>query len=229
MWDTKSPLGRQLRSGGRELTVVGVVATGRPDGPNQPVKAELFFPLEQFPARSVSVVIDPRHDVAAAVAAMRTALAGVDPDVALSGVVTMAEQAGETVALPRLYALLVGIFAAAAVGLAILGVYGVMAYAVAQRQREISVRLALGAAPGTIRRLVLGRGVRLAALGLGLGLAGAALTGRLLRALLFGVSAVDPGTFAGVAALLAVMALAACLLPARRAMRVDPLVAIREE
>jgi predicted permease len=229
MWGGGSPLGRQIRSGGQELTVVGVVATGKPDGPNQPVKAELFFPLEQFPARGVSVLIDPRRDVASAVAAMRTALAEVDPDVALTGVVTMAEQAGETVALPRLYALLVGIFAAAAVGLAILGVYGVMAYAVAQRQREIGVRLALGAAPGTIRRLVLRRGARLAALGLGLGLAGAVFTGRLMRALLFGVSAIDPGTFAGVAALLAVMALAACLLPARRAMRVDPLVAIREE
>ena len=157
------------------------------------------------------------------------ALAAVDPDVALTGAVTMAEQAGQTVALPRLYALLVGIFAAAAVGLAVLGVYGVMAYAVAQRQREIGVRLALGAAPGAIRQLVLARGARLAALGLGIGLAGAIFTGRLLRTLLFGVSALDPGTFVAVAALLGTMALAACLLPARRAMRIDPLVSIRDE
>ena len=229
MWKGKSPIGRQLRGDGQELTIVGVVATGKPDGPNQPVKAELFFPLDQFPDRAVSVMIEPRRDVASAVAAMRAALAAVDPDVALTGAVTMAEQAGQTVALPRLYALLVGIFAAAAVGLAVLGVYGVMAYAVAQRQREIGVRLALGAAPGAIRRLVLARGARLAALGLGIGLAGAIFTGRLLRTLLFGVSALDPGTFAAVAALLGTMALAACLLPARRAMRVDPLVAIREE
>jgi predicted permease len=229
MWPGKSPIGRQVRSGGQELTIVGVVATAKPDGPNQPVKAEIFFPVEQFQSRAVTFVVVPRHDVAGAVAALRASLAAVDPAVALSGVVTMAEQAGETVALPRLYALLVGIFAAAAVGLAMLGVYGVMAYAVAQRQREIGVRLALGAAPGAIRRLVLGRGARLAALGLGIGLAGAILAGRLLRTLLFGISALDPGTFAAVAALLGMMALAACLLPARRAMRVDPLVAIRED
>jgi putative ABC transport system permease protein len=229
MWGGKSPLGRELTTGSQRLTVVGLVATARPDGPSQPVKMELFFPVGQTPTRAVTFVIDPRRDVHGAVEALRTALKAVDPDVAISGVVTMEQQAGEAVALPRLYALLVGIFATAAVGLAVLGVYGVMAYAVVQRQREIGVRLALGAAPGAIRRLVLGQGSRLAAIGLGLGLLGASLIGSVLKALLFGVHALDLPTFLGVALLLAVMSLLACVLPARRAMRVDPLVAIREE
>ncbi|NOT06927.1 MAG: FtsX-like permease family protein, partial [Gemmatimonadales bacterium] len=225
----KDPIGRQLKNQDQQLTVVGVVANGKPDGPDQPVKLELFFPLEQFATRAVTLVVDPRRDVAAAVQALRTALAAVDPNVSLSGIRTMREQAGAAVALPRLYALLVGIFAAVALGLAILGVYGVMAYAVAQRRREIGVRLALGAAPGAIQRLVLGQGTRLAAIGLGLGLLGATAIGGILKALLFGVTPLDLPTFLGVAALLAAMSLLASLLPARRAMRVSPLEAIRQE
>lgn len=229
MFPGKSAIGRQVQSSGQQLTVVGVVVTGRPDGPNTPVKMEIFLPLEQFPTQAVTFMLDPRRDVAAAAAALKTALAAVDPDVALSPPPTMAEQAGEAVALPRLYALLVGIFASAALALAVLGVYGVMAHAVAQRQREIGVRLALGAAPGTIRGLILGRGTRLTLVGLALGLVGAAAAGRLIGGLLFGVAALDVVTFSGVVAVLAVMSLLACLLPAQRAMRVDPLVAIREE
>lgn len=229
MWPGKSPLGRELKGGGQQLTVVGVVATARPDGPNHPVKAELFFPYAQFATRGAFLVVEPKRDAASALAAVRLALRDVDPQVPLALVATMEERIGEVVALPRLYALLVGIFGAAAVALAILGVYGVMAYAVAQRQREIGVRLALGAAPAKIRRLVLVQGARLAALGVGLGLLGAIGIGRLLRTLLFQVGPVDPITYGSVALLLAGMSLIACWLPARRAMRVDPLVAIREE
>ncbi|HEV8358558.1 MAG TPA: ABC transporter permease [Gemmatimonadales bacterium] len=229
MWPGKSPLGRELTSGGKSLTVVGMVGTARPDGPNQPVKAELFFPYAQLATRGAFLVVEPRHDLAAALGAVRAAVREVDPQVPLAAVATMEERIGEVVALPRLYALLVGIFGVAAVALAILGVYGVMAYAVALRHREIGVRLALGAAPGAIRRLVLGQGSRLAVFGLGLGLIGAAAVGRLLRTLLFGVGPLDAFTFGGVAILLGAMFLLACWLPARRAMRVDPLVAIRDE
>ena len=229
MWPGKSPLDRELKRGGQQLTVVGVVATARPDGPNQPVKAELFFPYAQFATRGAFLVVEPKHDLAAALAAVRGALKEVDPEVPLAATATMDERIGEVVALPRLYALLVAIFGMAALGLAILGVYGVMGYAVAQRQREIGVRLALGAAPTAIRRLVLGQGGRLALIGLGIGLPAAALVSMLLRSLLFEIGALDAPTFVGVAVLLAAMALLACWLPARRAMRVDPLVAIREE
>src|SRR5262249_58443027 len=142
---------------------------------------------------------------------------------------TIEERLGDTVALPRLYALLVASFGVAALGLAVLGVYGVMGYAVAQRQREIGVRLALGAGPATIRKLVLGQGSRLALLGLGIGLPVAAGVALLLRTLLFQIPALDLPTFLGGGILLGAMALLACWLPARRAMRVDPLAAIREE
>jgi putative ABC transport system permease protein len=229
MWPGKSALGRQIASGGKQVTVIGVLADVLHDGPNQPVKAELFVPLLQFPARGVTVMFDPRSDVASAVAAVRESLRAVDPAIPLGTVHTMAELAGTSVALPRLYALLVGVFAAAALALAVLGVYGVMAYVVAQRQREIGVRLALGAEPGRIQRLILGEGIRLAAMGVGFGIAGSALLGRALSKLLFQVGTLDAATYAVVASVLAAMSLLACWLPARRARAVDPLVAMREE
>jgi ABC-type antimicrobial peptide transport system permease subunit len=136
---------------------------------------------------------------------------------------------GAALSLPRLYALLIGIFAGAALLLAVLGVYGVMAYTVAQRQREIGVRLALGAAPSAIRGLVLGQGGRLALIGTGLGLVAALGAGRLLGTLLFGVKPFDVPTFVAVPLVLGGMTVLASWVPARRAMRVDPLLAIREE
>jgi predicted permease len=229
MWPGKSPVGRQLTSGGKEATVVGVVATALHDGPNQPVKAELFLLLPQFPTRGVTVMLDPAGDVASAVTALRETLRLVDPAVPLGAVQTMAGRAGAAVESPRFYAMLVGVFATAALVLAVLGVYGVMAYSVAQRQREIGVRLALGAAPGAIRRLVLGEGGRLTAMGVGIGILGAALMSSVLSKLLFQVGTLDAATYAAVTVVLAAMSLAACWMPARRAMAVDPLVAIREE
>jgi putative ABC transport system permease protein len=136
---------------------------------------------------------------------------------------------GGTLELPRLYALMVGVFATAAVLLAALGVYGVMAYSVAQRRREIGVRLALDATPSGVARMILGDGSRLAAIGLGVGLACALLVGQVIGKLLFGVSPYDAPTFVAVPLVLGAATLVASWLPARRAMRVDPLVAIREE
>ncbi len=131
--------------------------------------------------------------------------------------------------MPRLYALLIAVFAAAALALAVIGVYGVMAYLVAQRQREIGVRLALGASPSSIRGLILWRGVQLAAAGTVAGLIGAAALGRLLGSLLFGVSATDLTTYLVVPLVLGATAFVACWIPARRAMRIDPILAIRQE
>jgi putative ABC transport system permease protein len=229
MWPGANPVGREIMSGGQRATVVGVLATTKPDGPNQPAKLEMFMPIDQFPTRGVTVLIESKAGAPAGLSALRDALHLVDPAIPLSAVATMTERAGEVVALPRLYATLVGVFAAAALGLAILGVYGVMAYAVSQRQREIGLRMALGAGPGSIGGLVVGAGGRLTLIGIAIGLGGAALVTRFLRALLFEVGTLDATTFAGVAGLLTLMSLAACWLPARRAMRVDPLVAIREE
>jgi predicted permease len=229
MWPGKTAVGRQIMSGGKQVTVVGVLADVLHDGPNQPVKAELFVPLLQFPARGVTIVFDPKADVASAVTAVRESLRAVDPAIPLGTVQTMGELAGSAVALPKLYALLVGVFAAAALALAVLGVYGVMAYVVAQRQREIGVRLALGAEPRAIQRLILGEGVRLAATGVAFGVIGAAVMARALSKLLFQVGTLDVATYVAVAAVLATMSLLACWLPAWRARSVDPLVAMRAE
>lgn len=232
-WPGKDPIGRILAQGedstADRVTIVGVIASARHDGPNQPYKVELFTPFGQTPSRGPNFILEPARDSASAEAAFRQVLKEVDPLVPVAGFIPMERLVGSALALPRLYALLIGIFAGAALLLAVLGVYGVMAHAVAQRQREIGVRLALGASPSGIRRLVLGQGGRLALLGTGIGLIGAAGAGQLLGSLLFQVSAFDLPTFAAVPLVLGTMALLACWLPARRAMRVDPLVAIREE
>jgi len=233
LWGGKSPLGRTLSSGpdssAPHFTIVGVVATSLQDGPNQPPKAELFVPLGQLPSNGFSVVLEPSHGAAGAIAALRTAIHDVDPLLPFETPVAMEDLASDVVALPRLYATVIGVFAAAALALAVIGVYGVMAYAVAQRQREIGVRLALGASPANIGRLMLWRGAQLAAVGVGIGLLGAAALARLLGSLLFGVSSTDIETFVIVPLILGLTAFVACWVPARRAMRIDPIVAIRQE
>lgn len=232
-WPGKDPIGKILAqgedSGATRITIVGVVASARHDGPDQPYKPELFTAFEQFPSRAPAFILEPARDAPSAEAAFRQALQEVDPLVPVASTSRIEELVGSAVALPRLYAILIGVFAGTALLLAVLGVYGVMAHAVAQRQREIGVRLALGAAPSGIRRLVLVQGGRLALLGTGIGLVVAVGAGRFMNSLLFQVSPIDPTTFVAVPLILGGMAIVACWLPARRAMRVDPLIAIREE
>ena len=228
-----NPIGRILSTGTRadapQITIVGILASAHHDGANQPFKTELFLPFAQFPSRGVSLILQPSRDAAALAAAVRQTLHDVDPLVPVSALEPLTERAGSAVALPRLYAMLVGFFAAAALLLAALGVYGVMAYAVTQRQREIGVRLALGAEPAGIGRMVLGESGRLAVGGLALGLVGAVLAGQLLGKLLFGVSRYDAPTLITVPVVLGVVTIIASWLPARRAMHLDPVRAIREE
>ena len=232
-WPNQNPIGKMLATGrspsAPRLTVVGIVRSGHHDGPNQPYKTELFVPLAQFPSRGVSLVLEPARDVASMTTAVRQTLHEVDPLVAVGKFDELAELAGGTVELPKLYATLVTLFAAAALLLAALGVYGVMSYSVAQRQREIGVRLALGAEPSGIRAMVIGEGGRLAIIGLAVGLAGALIAGRLLAKLLFGVGQYDAPTLATVPVVLGIVTLIASWIPARRAMRLDPVRAIREE
>jgi putative ABC transport system permease protein len=232
-WPGKNPLGRVLATGespeAPKVTIVGVVASGRHDGANQPYKTELFLPLAQFPVRFMTLVIEPARDVPSVAGVYRQALREVDPLIPVSSLDPIEGLIGSTVELPRLYATLVALFAGAALLLAALGVYGVMAYAVSQRQREIGVRLALGAAPTGIRRMVLGHGGRLALLGLAIGLGAAVMLGELLAKLLFGVSRYDAPTFITVPLVLGAVTLVASWIPASRAMRMDPLTAIRED
>lgn len=232
-WPDENPIGRTLAIGtgpdADRLTIVGVIASARHDGPNQPHKAELFAPQAQFPTRVMTLVLEPSRGVPALAAAYRRALRDVDPLVPASTLEPLEQSVGDAVALPRLYATLVGIFAACALLLAAVGVYGVMAYTVAQRRREIGVRLALGADPAGIRRLVIGRGARLALIGLGGGLVAALALGRVIERLLFGVTSFDVPTLVAVPVVLGVVTLVASWVPARRAMRLDPVSAIREE
>jgi ABC-type antimicrobial peptide transport system permease subunit len=174
-------------------------------------------------------MLEPARDVASLTSALRQTVREIDPLIPVSSVDPIEGLVGDAVALPRLYSRLVTLFAGAALLLAALGVYGVMAYAVVQRQREIGVRLALGAEPARIGRMVLGEGGRLALIGLPIGLGGSALLGRLLGKLLFGVTPYDPLTLAVVPPVLAGIMILASWIPARRAMRMDPLVAIRDE
>ena len=232
-WPNQNPIGKVMAMGrasdAPRLTIVGVVRSGHHDGPNQPYKTELFVSLAQFPSRGVTLVLEPSRDVASMTAAVRQTLHDVDPLVAVGKFDELADLAGGTVELPKLYATLVSLFAAAALLLAALGVYGVMSYSVSQRQREICVRLALGAEPAGIRGMILGEGTRLAIIGLAIGLAGAVLAGQLLARLLFGVGRYDAPTLVTVPLVLGVVTLIASWIPARRAMRLDPVRAIREE
>jgi len=229
----KNALGRILKRGPAPnaplLTVVGIVANGRADGPNQPYKPEIFVPIPQRPARGVVVILEPSRDMPAATRAFGRALKEVDPLLPVSTPRMIEESIATAVALPRLYATLVAIFAAAALLLAALGVYGVMAYVVTQRQREIGVRMALGAEPSGIRRMILGQGGALAATGLLVGVGASMLMGQLLSKLLFGVTPFDAPTLIAVPAVLGMATIIASWLPARRAMRMDPVAVIRQD
>jgi predicted permease len=232
-WGSENPIGRTLSIGtgpnAQRLTIVGIVASARHDGPNQPYKAELFATQAQFPTRFMTLVMEPSRDIGSVASAYQQALREVDPLVPAATLEPIEGQVGDAVALPRLYAMLVGLFASAALLLAAIGVYGVMAYTVAQRRREIGVRLALGADPSGIRRLVLGRGVRLAVAGLAVGLVAALALGRVIESLLFGVTPFDVATLVAVPLVLGGVALIASWVPARRAMQLDPVRAMREE
>jgi putative ABC transport system permease protein len=212
--------------------VVGVVANLHFGKLNDEEVPEYYVPFEQSPASSCEVVVRAKgEDAAALVPSVRAALkeGGGAADVLIWETRTMDELVGRSVAPQRFNAALLGLFATLAVLLAAVGIYGVMSYAVTQRTHEIGIRMALGAQTRDVLRMVVGQGMLLAAVGLGLGLLGALALTRLMTSLLYGVSATDPTAFAVAAALLAAIALVACLVPARRATRVDPMVALRYE
>jgi putative ABC transport system permease protein len=160
---------------------------------------------------------------------VRRTIQAQDPAAVINLVTTMEESVAESIAGPRFYMLLIGAFAAVALMLAATGIYGVMAYSVAQRTHEMGLRFALGAARGDVLRMVMGQAARLAVAGIVIGLAGALMLTRWMSTLLFSVEPTDPATYAAVAAGLAAIALTASALPARRAMRIDPIVALRQD
>ena len=228
------PIGRTIRAGLDSLepmTIVGIVKDVRTRGPNRPVQAELFFPYEQHqgPATSLNLVIrtdalDPLGIGATAARQIR----GHYPEVPVRVETMQMTMAGAT-ATPRFRTVLLVVFAVVALLLAIAGVYGVMAYTVNQRVPEIGLRVALGASPGDVIGLVLREGAVLVVIGLAVGAALSYAGARFISGLLFGVSARDPMVFAAVSVLVALAALGACLVPGRRALRIDPLLALRAE
>ncbi len=210
--------------------VIGVISDVRQNAPGQPVLPEVYASFAQMPWFSHFLVIrartsDPRALVNEITQSVRT----VDPQYETPKPILVSEQLAADVAEPRLYSILLGLFAALALGLSALGIYGVMAYAVNQRQREFGIRLALGAQPRAVLRLVLAQGLRLIAVGVTMGVIAAFALTRVVRGLLFGIAATDALTFAAVTMLLAGLALLACWIPARRAMRVDPAITLRSE
>jgi len=199
-------------------------------GLNHPGDAAYYEPLAQNGGQKQFLVVRSTAATAAGLAPLlRREVQAFDQDVVVSSVVTMDQALSESVAQPRFRTLLLAAFAAVAVLLAAIGIYGVIAYSVAQRTHEIGVRMALGARRSDVLRLVVGQGANLALAGIGLGLAGALALTRLLANLLFGVSATDPFTFILVPLLLGAVALAACIVPAHRAALIDPHVALKHD
>jgi putative ABC transport system permease protein len=217
----------EARSGMKTIVaVVGDVKSSRLDATTAP---EVYLPYAQHQVDSLTIVIRTTGDPMAFVPVARTDLASLDRDLPLAGVRTMDEVIGRSIAERRFTMLLLATFACVAVMLAAIGVYGVLAYLVSQRTQEIGVRLAIGATPGDVVRLFVREGAGLTLVGVACGLAGALAVTRTLSTLLFGVTTTDPVTFAAVAGTLAIVALLASYLPARRAARVDPMAALRTD
>jgi predicted permease len=217
----------------RMLTVVGVIAdmrlSGLVDGGSATRVGAYYFPFRQAPRRSMGLAIRGRQDLRAVTESIRRALAQVDPELPLYNVRTMAERTSEVLVDRRTPTLLATGFAVVALFLSAIGIYGVLAYQVSQRRREIGIRMALGAGAPRIFSLVLGEGAAIVLAGAAAGLLGAYLLRRSLESLLYGVSAMDAAVVAMVASVLVAVATVACIIPARRAARTDPTVALTEQ
>jgi putative ABC transport system permease protein len=229
-WPGEDPIGRRMRFGDSPwFTIVGIVADVQVRGARDAHEVETYIGYWQNPEPGVSIVLKTATDPAAMEEPLRRAVKEVDPAVAVAGLATMDAMVADANGGARFYATLVAIFAGLALMLAAVGIYGVMSYAVAQRTQEIGVRLALGAAERQIFGLVVGESLKLAVIGLAIGLAAAIAVGRALQRLLFGVHGTDAVTFGTTAGILLLVAFLASYLPARRAMRIDPMEALRVE
>ena len=209
--------------------VVGVVGDVRYDNLTAEAEPFVYFTHPGLTYPFMTVVINTAGDPAEMAPTVRREIASIDPDQPVADVRTMTQVMADTVARQRFNTLLLGIFAGLATLLAAVGIFGVMNYSVQLRTREIGLRMALGAQPGRVLMLVLRQGLRLTLIGIGVGLAGALALSRVMSGLLYGVGATDPLTFAAIVVMLGVVALIACYIPARRATRVDPLIALKYE
>ena len=236
LWPGQDPVGKRIRTGGFDvtpdtpwMTVIGVVGRVKQDSLDGEPRMAYYRYQGQTPSRAMTVVVRGASDPAGLAGAVTRQIRELDPDLPIYKMRTMGERVNESLAERRFSMLLLTVFAALALGLAATGIYGVMAYLVAQGTRELGIRLALGASPGDLRALVVRQGMSVALAGVALGLIGAFLLTRFMRALLFGVRETDPLTFVAIGCALTAVAFVASYLPARRASRVDPIVSLRTE
>jgi putative ABC transport system permease protein len=232
----EDPIGKRITPNGsvdpgdppvREI--VGVVADMHLISLRLSPKPQIYLPEQQFAIQGMSIFVRTQVDPQSLTAALRQAVSEIDKDVPIYRPRLLSDYRSQSIAQPRLNATLVGLFAAITLLLAVAGIFGVMSYSVTQRIQEVGIRLALGAQRGDVLRLILRQGMRVVAIGIALGLIGVFACTRLLQGLLFGVGATDLPTLLGVAAILSGVALIACLLPALRASRVDPVIALRAQ
>ncbi|HTL58162.1 MAG TPA: ABC transporter permease [Candidatus Limnocylindrales bacterium] len=231
-WPNQDAVGKRLRHRGDNtpwLNVVGVVRDVKHYGLDRPMIPGVYLPYQEMPLAGMTVVVRGAVSPSGLVPSIRALLRQADPELPMINVVTMAERLSQSMWVRRLYSLLIAIFAGVALAMAIGGIAGVFSFVVSRRIHEMGIRVALGARRQDVLWLVLRQGLGLASLGIGLGLACALATTPLLRNLLFGVSPLEPGTFVGIAMLLTAVALVACWVPARRAMSVEPMTALRHE
>ncbi len=224
-----APLGQKLLRGDTPEEIVGVVSDFKYLGLQTEAEPEIYIPYAQNWWRAISLVVRTRVQPESLTAAVQRAVWQVEKETVLSRTMTMNDVLFDVTARPRFILLMLSVFALVALLLTGVGVYGVLAYTVAQNTREIGIRMALGAETGDVLKLVLGQGMILVLLGVGIGSASALALTRLLKTLLYGVSATDPLTFAMISVLLIAVALLACYIPARRATKVDPMIALKCE
>jgi putative ABC transport system permease protein len=234
LWPNEEPLGKRFKRGKADsqypwVTVVGVVGAVSHTSLEVASQPEVYLPFQQNPELNLTLVARTRSDPKAFAGAVRREVSALDKDLPVSNIKFMDEIIGKSVAQPRVYALLLGIFAGLALILASIGIYGVMSYSVTQRTHEIGIRMALGARPRDVLKLIIKQGMVLGIAGIIIGLIVSFALTRVLASQLYGVSSTDPGTFAAISLLLMFVAVIACYIPALRATKVDPMIAVRYE
>lgn len=232
----ENPVGRRIHFGRpspteppKWMTIVGVVGDTKLYGLANPSRLEVYVPFRQAASGEMQLIVKSRVDPAALISAIRGVVASVDKDQPISAIATMKQLLDNSVSTRRITLILLALFSALSLILAAIGIYGVISYAVAQRAHEIGIRLALGAQSGDVVRMILAQGVTIAGAGVVFGICGALGLTRLMGKLLFAVSAADPSTFAAVSVVLLLISMLACYVPARRTLRVDPMIALRDE